>query len=98
MAEPAWYQCPRCGRLWRTTDPATFNRNVLTHTEHGTDAEDGARENVADDVGKNYALATVAGLLQFLGVLSVLFAFIYTSLWAMRTQERWFVALTSVPE
>src|SRR4051794_19385806 len=48
-------------------------------------AANDAREDLADDVGRGYALATVAGVLQLLGALMVLFAFVYTPLWAVRT-------------
>jgi hypothetical protein len=48
-------------------------------------AANDARENLADDLGKHYALASIAGVLQLIGIVGVLLAFIYTPLWAMRT-------------
>jgi hypothetical protein len=60
---------------------ATTQTNPRTPAQAAHDA----RETVADDVKNDSTLASIAGLLQLVGVLSVLFAFIYTPLWALRT-------------
>ena len=64
-----------------TTPPTTPAANPPTPEQ----AANNARENVADDVNKHSGLLGVGQLFQLLGVLSILFAFVYVPLWAMRT-------------
>lgn len=64
-----------------TTTGSTAQAKPRTPEEAANDA----RERVADDVKNDSTAASIAGLVQLVGVLSVLFAFVYTPLWALRT-------------
>jgi len=49
------------------------------------EAADDARENLADDTNKDTTLLIVGGITSTVGVLALVFAMIYTSMWSMRT-------------
>jgi hypothetical protein len=67
--------------------PTTTGANAAAAAKPRTpdQAASDARENVADDVNKHTTLLAIGSLIQLVGVVAILFAFIYTPLWAMRT-------------
>jgi hypothetical protein len=80
-----------------TGDKATAKAGTTSATTTGTttaaaaqprtpdQAADAAREDLADDLNKDSTGLKIAGFLQLVAILALVFGLIYTSLWSMRT-------------
>jgi hypothetical protein len=87
--QPAVVQQARERPIPTTTRSTTTTANGATTTVAAAktpdQAADDARENLADDTNKDTTLLIVGGITSTVGVLALVFAMIYTSMWSMRT-------------